>query len=70
MEGRFPCNHSFGEIIKFKYRGHGVVEGQIVGVVIGGTEGNYYADYKVNSLPGKEPHFYLKQVPEYHITEL
>ena len=27
MEGRFPCKYSFGDIIKFKYRGHGVVEG-------------------------------------------
>lgn len=75
MEGKFPCKHSFGEIIKFKYRGRGgreigVVEGVIVGVVIGGSKPeNYYADYKVNSLPGKEPFFYLKQIAEHHIIE-
>jgi hypothetical protein len=25
MEGKFPCRHSFGDIVKFKYRGHGIV---------------------------------------------
>lgn len=70
MEGRFPCKHSFGDIIKFKYRGHGVVEGMIVGVVINGSKSdNYFADYKVHSLDGQEPQFYFKQVAEHHIIE-
>ena len=61
MEGKYPCKHSFGEIVKFKYRGHGIVEGQIVGVeIVGSKPENYYATYKVNSLPGKEPFFYFK----------
>ena len=51
-------------------RGAGIVEGMIVGVVIGGSKPeNYYADYKVHSLPGKEPEFYFKQVAEHHIIE-
>ena len=53
MEGKFPCNHSFGDVIKFKYRGHGIVEGMIVGVVINGSKSdNYFADYK--GLPKSE----------------
>ena len=68
--GQFPCKHSFGDIVKVKYRGYGVVEGMIVGVVIGGSNPkNYYADYKVHSLPGKEPEFYFKSVAEHHIIE-
>lgn len=68
--GQFPCKRSFGDVIKFKMRGAGIVEGQIVGVVIGGSKPeNYYADYKVHSLPGKEPEFYFKQVAEHHIIE-
>ena len=27
----FPCKHNFGDIIKFKLRGHGIVQGMIVG---------------------------------------
>lgn len=70
MEGRFPCEHSFGDIIKFKYRGHGVVEGRIVGVTISGSSsGNYQPDYKVHSLEGQNPEFYFKQVAEHHIIE-
>lgn len=70
MEGRFPCKRSFGDIIKFKYRGHGVVEGMIVGVTINGSKpDNYFADYKVHSLDGQEPRFYFKQVAEHHIIE-
>ena len=70
MEGRFPCRHSFGDIIKFKYRGHGVVEGMIVGVTISGSSsGNYQPDYKVHSLPGQKPEFYFKSVAEHHIIE-
>ena len=70
MEGKFPCRHSFGDIVKFKYRGHGVVEGMIVGVTINGSRtGNYYADYKVHSLDGQEPQFYFKSVAEHHIIE-
>ena len=70
MEGTFPCKYGFGKIVKFKYRGHGVVEGMIVGVVIGGTEPeNYYADYKVHSLDGQKPEFYFKSVAEHHIIE-
>lgn len=70
MDGRFPCIYSFGNIVKFKYRGHGVVEGQIIGVEIGGSKPeNYYATYKVHSLPGKEPQFYFKSVAEHHIIE-
>lgn len=68
--GHFPCEHSFGDIIKFKYRGHGIVEGRIVGVVINGsTPENYHADYKVHSLPGKEPKFYFKLVAEHHVIK-
>jgi hypothetical protein len=68
--GHFPCEHSFGDIIKFKHRGHGIVEGKIVGVVISGsTSGDYYADYKVHSLPGKEPEFYFKSVAEHNIIK-
>lgn len=70
MEGKFPCRHSFGDIVKFKYRGHGVVEGMIVGVTINGSSSNnYYADYKVHSLEGQTPKFYFKSVAEYHIIE-
>lgn len=52
--GYFPCKRNCGDIIKFKYRGVGVVEGIIVGVTINcvGTE-NEFADYKVHSLEGK-----------------
>lgn len=68
--GQFPCNRRFGDIIKFKMRGVGIVEGQIVEIVIGGSNPeNYYAEYRVHSLPGKEPFFYLKQVTEHHIIE-
>lgn len=70
MEGRFPCRHSFGDIVKFKYRGHGIVEGMIVGVIVSGSKsGVCYVDYKVHSLDGQEPQFYFKQVAEYHIIE-
>lgn len=70
MEGKFPCKHSFGEIIKFKYRGKGIVKGMIVGVIINGsTSGNYHADYKVHSLDGETPQFYFKSVAEHHIIE-
>lgn len=68
--GQFPCKHSFGEIIKFKYRGHGIVEGMIVGVIINGSRSeNYYVDYKVHSLDGQKPQFYFKPVAEHHIIE-
>lgn len=68
--GRFPCEHSFGDIIKFKYRGHGIVEGRIVGVeIIDLISENYCADYKVHSLPGKKPKFYFKSVPEHRIIK-
>ena len=68
--GQFPCKHSFGDIVKFKYRGHGIVEGMIVGVVINGSSSkNYHADYKVHSLDGQYPQFYFKQVAEHHIIE-
>lgn len=29
----FPCKHNFGDIVKFKYRGHGIVQSRIVGVL-------------------------------------
>lgn len=70
MNGRFPCKHSFGDIVKFKYRGHGVVEGMIVGVIINGNRSeNYQPDYKVHSLDGQKPVFYFKSVAEHHIIE-
>lgn len=66
--GNFPCKHNFGDVIKFKYRGHGIVQGMIVGVVINGSSSkNYQADYKVHSLDGQEPSFYFKSVAEHHI---
>ena len=47
--GRFPCEHSFGDIIKFKYRGHGIVEGRIVGVeIIDLISENYYRILIIN----------------------
>ena len=68
--GKFPCKYGFGDVIKFKYRGKGIVRGEIVGVVIGGSSPeNYYADYKVHSLPGEQPEFYFKTVAEHHIIE-
>jgi hypothetical protein len=68
--GHFPSEYNFGDIIKFKYRGHGIVEGVIVGVTISGSSsGNYHADYKVHSLHGKEPEFYFKSVAEHHIIK-
>ena len=70
MKGKFPCKYSFGDIVKFKHRGHGVVEGMIVGVIINGSEpDNYQADYKVHSLEGQNPQFYFKSVAEHHIIE-
>lgn len=70
MNGKFPCKYSFGDVIKFKYRGKGIVKGMIVGVIINGsTSGNYYADYKVHSLDGETPRFYFKSVAEHHIIE-
>jgi hypothetical protein len=64
----FPCKYNFGDIIKFKYKGHGIVQGMIVGVVISGSKSeNYQADYKVHSLDGQEPQFYFKSVAEHHI---
>lgn len=64
----FPCKYSFGDIIKFKLRGHGIVQGMIVGVVISGNKSeNYQADYKVHSLDGQEPTFYFKSVAENHV---
>ena len=66
--GKFPCRHSFGDIVKFNYRGHGIVEGMIVGVIINGSKPkNYHADYKVHSLEGQNPEFYFKSVAEHHI---
>ena len=63
--GNFPCKYNFGDIIKFKYRGHGIVQGVIVGVTINGSKSeNYYVDYKVHSLDGQEPKFYFKSVAE------
>lgn len=68
--GQFPCNHSFGDIIKFKYRGYGIVKGMIVGVIINGSNSkNYSANYRVHSLNGQKPEFYFKQVEEHHIIE-
>lgn len=68
--GYFPCRHNFGEIIKFKMRGAGIVEGKIVGVRIGGSSPeNYYVDYTVHSLPSKSPQIYFKSVAEHHIIE-
>lgn len=68
--GYFPCEHNYGDIIKFKYRGVGIVEGKIVGAVINNPDTNIqFADYKVNSLPHQTPIFYNKQVPEYHIIK-
>jgi hypothetical protein len=68
--GQFPCRHSFGDIIKFKMRGVGIVEGMIVGVTINGSSSeNRYADYKVHSLDGQTPKFYFKLVAEHHIIE-
>lgn len=64
----FPCKYNFGDIIKFKLRGHGIVQGMIVGVVISGSKSeNYQADYKVHSLDGQEPTFYFKSVAENHV---
>lgn len=66
----FPCQYNFGDIIKFKYRGRGIVQGRIVGVIINGsTTENYYADYKVHSLDGQTPKFYFKSVAEHHIIK-
>ena len=70
MKGEFPCKHSFGDIVKFKYRGHGIVEGMVVGVAINGSKSNnYQADYKVHSLEGQKPVFYFKSVAEHHIID-
>ena len=70
MEGKFPCKYSFGKIVKFKYRGHGIVEGVIVGVTINGSKSeNYHADYQVHSLEGQKLEFYFKPIAEHHIIE-
>lgn len=68
--GQFPCKYNFGDIVKFKYRSHGIVNGIIVGVIIGGSNSDdYYADYKVNSLEGQEPEFYFELVAEHHLIK-
>ena len=54
----------------YEYRGHGVVEGVVVGVIINGSSSeNCWPDYKVHSLEGQSPEFYFKQVAEHHIIE-
>lgn len=72
LESKFPCNHGFGDIVRFKYNTKGIgkriTNGIIVGVVIGGSEhDNYYAEYKVHSLPGEQPEFYFMSVAEHNI---
>ena len=63
--GNFPCKHNFGDVIKFKYRGRGIVEGQIVGCTVSAAfTDKQYVDYLVHSLSGQEPRFYFKQVSE------
>lgn len=70
--GQFPGKYSYGDIVKFKYRGKGIVKGQIVGCLVNSSwsiSQITYIDYKVHSLPGEEPQFYFKSVSEHHIIE-
>lgn len=68
--GNFPGKHDFKEVIKFKMRGRGIVEGYIVGVVVNciNTE-NEYVQYKVHSVNGITPAFFFKDVKESEIIE-
>lgn len=66
----FPGKHDFKEVIKFKMRGRGIVEGYIVGAVVNciDTE-NEYVLYKVHSVKGITPAFFFKDVKESEIIE-
>jgi hypothetical protein len=67
---KFPGEYGFGDIIKFKLRGYGVVEGEIVGCVVNCVlTDNQYVTYKVHSLKGQEPRFYFKDVDECKIIK-
>ena len=67
---KFPGKHNYKDVIKFKMRGRGIVEGYIVGIVVscGGTE-NEYVQYKVHSVDGITPSFFFKDVKESEIIE-
>lgn len=61
----FPGKFNFGDIVKFKYRGHGIVEGRIIGCVVScAFTDKEYVDYQVHSLPDQEPRFFFKSVSE------
>lgn len=63
--GNFPCKHNFGDVIKFKYRGRGIVEGQIVGCIVSAAfTGKQYVEYLVHSLSSQKPTFHFKPVSE------
>ena len=67
---KFPGEYNFGDIIKFKLRGYGVVEGEIVGCVVNCAHtDNQYVIYKVHSLKGQEPTFYFQDVDERKIIK-
>lgn len=67
---KFPGKHDYKEVIKFKMRGRGIVEGYIVGITIScnDTE-NQYVQYQVHSVDGVTPRFYFKDVKESEIIE-
>jgi hypothetical protein len=61
----FPGEYNFNDVIKFKMRGHGIVEGYIVGITVScAFENNQYVTYKVHSVKGAEYRFYFKDVNE------
>ena len=67
---KYPGEYNFGDIIKFKLRGYGVVEGEIVGCVANCAHtDSQYVTYKVHSLKGQEPSFYFKDVDDFKIIK-
>lgn len=66
----FPGKYSFNDIIKFKMRGCGIVEGYIVGISVScANTDKQYIIYQVHSLEGAEHRFHFKDVEERKIIE-
>lgn len=67
---KFPGKCNFKDVIKFKMRGRGVVEGYIIGVTVECIDtDNENIVYQVHSIDGITPAFYFKKVKESEILK-
>ena len=68
--GKFPCKYNFKDVIKFKMRRRGIVEGYIVGTIINSIDtDNEQPIYQVHSTDETTPSFYFKEVKESEILK-